>query len=184
MNRDLELHGLVGGKPNIKKILRGSVSTSEIGTKKTTTVNISESVNKDKSIILIQNITGTIMSNWFTGDFISNNSVSFTRASSMDLTLYASSSLDYTIIEFDNVKSLQKGIIRISGDANKEYTLLLPTGINTQKSLLFYNQFTERLDYYYYVFFRAKLRGTPLYSYIDCYTSIGSNIQYWVVEFY
>ena len=133
---ELMQHGIGGsGGDNIKSIQRGSFLDNK---SKNQTVDISE-IDLSKSICLIEyDYPRTTMGvsstqSMLSIDFLNNTQIVIRRASegsalSSDIRL-----IHWTVVEFNNVKSLQRGSISSSSSGR----IVAITPVNMQKSLIF-----------------------------------------------
>lgn len=117
--------GLVGTFSNIKSIQRGST----LNTAASIDIAIS-SVDLAKSVVVLSSITG--------GTYIAGNLVGGQLTSATNLNILINTSVTktvyWTVIEFENVKSLQKGIVTTTGVS--DYPITINT-VNVEKSLVF-----------------------------------------------
>lgn len=129
---DLSIHGLIGGGgKNIKSLQRGSHTMT--ATSNNITIN---SVDISKSIVKI-----SIKSNSATG----NERVSFVLARlansttlTLEIDLFSAGIMpvvEWEVIEFNNVKSLQRGTFTFSATS----TNVTITSVDTTKSVIFFS---------------------------------------------
>lgn len=160
-------NGVVSGSfSNIKSIQRGSVITP---TSNTVSITLPQSIDTAKSIIRIQFIVNR-------GYISSSAQYYFARASIVDAnTIKISTSANLTakmgrfeweVIEFDNVKSLQKGSLTAS--TNGTEIPVSTSQINIAKSLLFYS----------YTYDTYTSSGDIQYSYLQGYIYSPNQINF------
>lgn len=125
---DLREHGIGVSSSNIKSIQRGIVSNSSFTA---LTINISK-VNLNSSIVRLVDPPHVAEDGYgaFKIDFVNDSQISLERCSQP-----ASFELCWEVIEFNNVKSMQRGTTIFSNDSLTELSVVIST-INIGKSLI------------------------------------------------
>jgi len=144
LNDMLLQHG-IGASSNIKSIQRGEVSFSSTSG----TVTISE-VDLSKSIIIASTSgggDGSPASSFVKTRFVSSTSINFTLGRS------STYKVAWQVIEFSNVKSLQRGLTNVTTDTD-----VTITDVDMSKSILFTDFSTTYTGAdLYNILYKAKL---------------------------
>lgn len=128
-------HGIgIGGGSNIKSVQHGVTTFSQSDVVKNITVN---SVDEQKSIVLISsyvnNTTVNQISRLLSAAIVSGTNIEIKRGSASNHT--APIEVSWQLIEFDDTKSIQKGIAMRDGTGETRVSI---EAIDTTKSLIFY----------------------------------------------
>lgn len=173
MNQDLKLHGLIGGGSNIKSIQRGSSVVSAISTD----VTIS-AVDLTKAVVTLS------FKSPIGGTYASKGLIrgGLTSATNLNLSISDSANfptVDWVIVEFNNVKSLQSGN-KVTSVVSDSVTI---STVNMAKAILFFSYLTSSfLTDFNGILLNVTLATSTSIT-IKQATAINKDINWFVVEF-
>ena len=173
----VNIFGVTGTAGNIKSIQRGSYALSSTsGTVSITAVNLSQAIVKI-SYYPGAGQTGNANAANITATLTSTTQVTFNKVVGT-----GSVEIDWEVIEFDNVKSLQTGSVDLNSVASVNVSI---TSVNTSKSILFFS-FTNNMNTAVasYWFLKGKIASATQLTFAMTAANSPSIVASWqVIEF-
>lgn len=180
---DLALHGIggIGGDRNaIKSVQTGILSFEQQDTVKNITV---DSVDDEKSIVIISSHTtggGTEnRSRFFMASVTSSSNIEIKRFGVSNTT--APVNIAWQLIEFDGIKSVQKGAISESSSISAEHTIAI-NPVNMGNSIVFHTNTSIQRNTLNHAQKRVRLKSSAELAYLGGLLS-GETLNWQVVEF-